>query len=96
MSSIDPAFGTGPRPDTDTDTGSESPGAYPAESTAAPCRHLRNKGMYVNTDGQGEAPDGYDNTIFWCVQTMKGFGPDDEMVGREDCRDVSRSCYQPL
>lgn len=63
---------------------------------AAPCRHLRNKGMYVYTDGSGSRHDDYDNTIYWCLKSMKGFGPDDEMVDRESCSDSSRSCYQPL
>ena len=64
---------------------------------AIPCRHLRNKGMYVYTDGvSGEAHDGYDNTIFWCLKTMKAFGPDDEFVGRDECQNPERSCYEPL
>lgn len=68
------------------------------DPTTPPCRHLRNKGMYVYTD---EAEDDntqadYDNTIFWCVQTMKGFGPDDEFVDRHECKNASRSCYEPM
>jgi hypothetical protein len=64
---------------------------------SAPCRHLRNKGMYVYTDGvSGESHDGYDNTIYWCLQTMKGFGPDDDFVGGEECRNPGRPCYEPL
>lgn len=67
------------------------------ESQAPPCRHLRNKGMYVYTDGSGgESHDDYDNSIYWCVKTMKDFGPDDEMVGRADCRDPARPCYEPF
>jgi hypothetical protein len=67
------------------------------QSTAPPCRHLRSKGMYVYTDGiSGEEHDGYDNTIFWCLETMKGYGPDEDFVGREECRNPSRSCYEPL
>ena len=34
-----------------------------------------------------EESSGYDNTIYWCLKTMKSFGPDDDFVGREDCRD---------
>ncbi|MFO0950883.1 MAG: hypothetical protein U0835_06950 [Isosphaeraceae bacterium] len=67
------------------------------EPSGTPCRHLRNKGMYVYTDGSGGEPhQDYDNSIFWCLQTMKGFGPDDEFVGREECRDLNRPCYEPL
>jgi hypothetical protein len=61
-----------------------------------PCRHLRNKGMYVYTDGSGgESHADYDNTIYWCLKTMKGFGPDDDFVSAEDCRNPSRACYEP-
>jgi hypothetical protein len=62
-----------------------------------PCRHLRNKGMYVYTNGLGGEPhEDYDNTIFWCLKTMKGFGPDDDLVSGEDCRNAARSCYEPI
>ncbi len=61
------------------------------------CRHLRSKGMYVFTDGQEpEVEDDLDNTCYWCFQTMKAFGPDDRMVRRRECRDPSRSCYEPI
>ena len=67
------------------------------DETTTPCRHLRNKGMYVYTDGSGdEAQSDYDNTIYWCLKTMKGFGPDDEFVDARDCRIASRSCYEPM
>ncbi len=61
-----------------------------------PCRNLRNKGMYVYHGGSGEPHEDYDNTVYWCVKTMKGFGPDDEMVTREDCISPERTCYEPL
>jgi hypothetical protein len=68
----------------------------PIVEEAAPCRFLRNKGMYVYTDGSHEDAHGdYDNTIYWCLQTMKDFGPDDEFVGGQECRNPTRSCYQP-
>jgi len=64
---------------------------------AIPCRHLRNKGMYVYTDGQGgESHEGYDNSIYWCLKTMTGYGPDDDLCGGRDCRVSARSCYEPL
>jgi hypothetical protein len=64
-----------------------------------PCRHLRNKGMYVYTDGsygEGGEDQGYDSSVYWCLQTMQGFGPDDEVVDGRDCRNASRPCYEPL
>ena len=61
------------------------------------CRHLRSKGMYVYTDGSNDdAHDDYDNTIYWCLLTMKGFGPDDGLVDRQDCWSPSRECHQPI
>jgi hypothetical protein len=61
------------------------------------CRHLRSKGMYVYTDGQNSNDhEDYDNTIFWCLKTMKSFGPDDDRVDRDECRDMNRSCYEPI
>jgi hypothetical protein len=67
------------------------------EITSSPCCHLRNKGMYVYTDGTCEdAADDYDGTVYWCLKTMKSFGPDDDMVGGRECRDSSRSCYEPI
>ena len=72
---------------------SERPEVRP---TDIPCRHLRSKGMYVYTDGLGgETHEDYDSTIYWCLKTMKGFGPDDDPVGGEDCRDAARPCYEP-
>lgn len=65
-------------------------------ATYIPCRHLRNKGMYVYHGGSGEPHDDYDNTVYWCIKTMKGYGPDDEMVGRDDCNNPERTCYEPI
>jgi len=70
--------------------------AAPEPPTAEPCRHLRSKGMYVYTDNPGDAHDESDTTAYWCLKTLKGFGPDDEAVGRLDCRDPGRSCYESL
>lgn len=61
-----------------------------------PCRHLRSKGMYVYTDGSQRDQGDYDNTVYWCLRSMKSFGPDDDMVDREACCDASRTCYEPM
>jgi hypothetical protein len=71
------------------------PTALPPDAPpASPCRHLRSKGMYVYTDGLHDPHGDYDNTIYWCLKTMKGFGPDDDMVNGEDCRNPARTCYE--
>jgi len=60
-----------------------------------PCRHLRSKAMYVYENDLDEL-GGHDNSIYWCLQTMKNFGPDDEHVNGRDCRSPGRACYEPL
>jgi len=55
--------------------------------------------MYVYTDESDDDLDAkadYDNTIFWCQKTMKDIGPDDDLVGRHECRNTGRSCYEPI
>jgi hypothetical protein len=64
---------------------------------SVPCRHLRTKGMYVYTDGSAEeSDDDYDTSVYWCFNTMKNFGPDDESVSKRDCRSPERTCYEPF
>jgi hypothetical protein len=75
-----------------------SPGAE--ERTVAkagpPCRLLGRNGMFIFTDGTSNAAtDDSDSGAFWCLKTMKGFGPDDDPVGVADCRNPARSCYEP-
>ena len=64
----------------------------------SPCRHLRSKGMYVHTDRVGQTPydAADDNSIYWCLHTMKSFGPDDQYVGGCECRNPGRSCHDPI
>ena len=60
-----------------------------------PCLYLRSKGMFVYTDDSAsEETSDYDNTIFWCQKTLKDIGPDEGFVGRDDCRDTARGCYE--
>ena len=67
----------------------------PASSFGPRCRHIRSKGMYVYTDvAEFEAHPDYDSTIFWCQKTLKDIGPDQGFVGREDCCETSRRCYE--
>ena len=75
----------------------ESAGPPVVDSDAMPCRHLRNNGMFLHTGGGGTPqPEESSSTVYWCSKTTTGFGPDDDMVGRLDCRNSSRSCYKPL
>jgi hypothetical protein len=75
----------------------EPDGLAPGASLDAPCRHLRNKDMYVFSDTSSENTGlDDDHSLYWCLQTMKNFGPDDDMVSGRECRNSSRSCYEPL
>lgn len=79
------------------DQNSPSPEQAPEPTSGEPCRHLRHKGMYVYTDGlSGGSHGDYDNTIFWCLKTMKSFGPDDDIVDREGCCQSGRACHEPI
>jgi len=63
----------------------------------APCRHLRSAGMYLYPErSHEETAENFDSSAYWCFHTMKSFGPNDDMVGGRECRDLSRSCYEPL
>lgn len=68
-----------------------------AQRLGPPCRHLRHNGSYIFTDGlRDDSEEDDSSSTFWCLKTMKSFGPDDDFVGRADCRRADRSCYEPL
>jgi hypothetical protein len=71
----------------------------PTEGMAlsGPCCRLRTNGMFIYNDGiPNDQENDYASSIYWCVSTMKSFGPDDAFVGGRECRDPNRSCYQPI
>lgn len=64
-------------------------------TTAARCRHLLSKGLYINAGlppGQEAAGEGN----FWCAHTQTIYGPDDALCDAENCCQSARSCYEPL
>ncbi len=79
-----------------SDPNAESSSLPVIDPKAPACRFLRNKEMYVFNDVVDETHGDHEATNFWCLQTMKGFGPDDQIVGRLSCRDRSRECYEPV
>jgi hypothetical protein len=80
------------------DSTDPDPGNLPIVEQEAPaCRHLRSAGMYLFTEEQDQRRRAdYDNTAYWCLRSFTNFGPDDEMVGRSECCNASRSCYEPI
>ncbi len=72
----------------------DHPAPSPGPSPGPPCRQLRSSGMYVHTDGRDDGRgDDVDNSLYWCMTTMKDYGPDNEQVEGRACRDPQRSCY---
>jgi hypothetical protein len=82
----------------DMDSTDPDPTPLPIVDQDAPaCRHLRSAGMYLSTDDPDrERRVDYDNTAYWCLRSFTNFGPDDEIVGRPECCNPSRSCYEPI
>ena len=75
----------------------EADAPLPEAPTGPRCCHLRSKGMYVFNDAEADE-DPYaesGSTAYWCLKTMTSFGPDDEPAAGPDCRNPSRSCYEP-
>lgn len=60
------------------------------------CIHLHSKAMAVHGEAFAEDPD-YQAGLsdFWCLQTARPLGPDDEEVSDADCCDPGRACYEP-
>ena len=61
-------------------------------TTAARCQHLLSKGLYINAglpEDQRLVGDGN----FWCAQTQRFLGPDQELCDHEHCTQPGRNCY---
>jgi hypothetical protein len=70
--------------------------ASPTVTVGVHCLKLRTKGMYVQAIVDPDEPtfyDHYDNTVYWCVATQTGFGPDGQPVRPNACCD-GRGCCQ--
>ena len=59
------------------------------------CRHLLSKGILMNAGMPAGEEVCDDEGNFWCSNTQREFGPDDQFVDDAECRDPSRSCYEP-
>jgi hypothetical protein len=57
------------------------------------CKKLRCKGMYTNW-GLPESKRVSGDGNFWCGQTQTIIGPDQQLVGDEECRNSGRLCYE--
>jgi hypothetical protein len=64
--------------------------------TPAPrCKFLYCKSMVVYGEDFENDPDYQAGTTdFWCLQTSKAIGPDEEEVNMEECCRPERPCYR--
>lgn len=59
------------------------------------CKFLYCKSMMVYGEEFASDPDYQAGlTNFWCLQTSKSRGPDDDDVDLEECSQTNRSCYR--
>lgn len=64
------------------------------ELDAPVCRSMKTKMLYVL------GPEAVDLTVpsstahYWCVQTMRTIGPDDQLVTPDQCC-AGRGCFEP-
>ena len=59
------------------------------------CKFLHCKSMMVYGEDFASDPDYQAGmTDFWCLQSSKNVGPDDDQVNMEECSQPGRSCYR--
>lgn len=59
------------------------------------CIHLQSNSMAIHGEGF-TATEHFEAglTRFWCIQTARPLGPDNDEVGLKPCSDPERGCYQ--
>ena len=62
-----------------------------APKAQIPCKHLRTNNMYYSDPIEDEDNQSEDS-IFWCLKTHEGFGPDGEPALKTECC-AGRSCH---
>ncbi len=78
------------------DTAPDQTPAAPGRGAAAVPPPAVQRHVYFRQPADRNEDDDYEPSACWCLHTMKNFGPDDDLVGRRECRDSGRSCYEPL
>ena len=59
------------------------------------CMYLCCKSMLVYGEDFTSDPEYQDGMVdFWCTQTSKGIGPDDDLVSLDLCSNAERGCFQ--
>lgn len=65
------------------------------QAPAQRCKYLCCKSMMVYGEDFASDPDYQAGlTDFWCLQTSKNLGPDNDQVDLEECSQANRACYR--
>lgn len=56
------------------------------------CKHLRSKGMFINSEPDPTVPNTSDG-FYWCIHSMTCLGPDGEVADDQRCR-AGRKCFE--
>jgi hypothetical protein len=59
------------------------------------CLYLRTKAYYTAERNETTLREAAPGRQFWCVRSMSPMGPDDRMVGPNDCV-ARRACFHSL
>ena len=57
------------------------------------CRLLRTKAAFGSEQNASWQRGDSNTDVFWCLNTMEAFGPDDGFVHAHECR-KGRACFQ--
>ena len=57
------------------------------------CRLLRTKSAFGSEQGASWQRGDSNTDVFWCLNTMESFGPDDGFAHAHECR-KGRACFQ--
>ena len=65
-----------------------------APSIDVPCRRLRSKEMYIDSEHDPTVPSSHSG-LFWCMHSQNCLGPDGDVVTQENCK-PGRGCFEAL
>ncbi len=59
------------------------------------CRYLRTKSFYTAEKNEKTLTEESPGRAFWCVRSVSGIGPDDQVVGPTECN-AERACFETV
>ena len=74
----------------------ELPQVPPEDAQPRPrCIHLQSNSMVVHGEGFAGSSEYQDGMAhFWCLQTGRALGPDNDTVSMKNCCNPERGCHQ--